>query len=76
MARAAPEGRTILQADNALMAFNEHLFKKLPVNPDKDYSYIGAIGKFPLALVVNPAFPTQTFKDFMAYVRSNPGKLS
>ena len=76
VARAAPDGRTILQADNALMAFNEHLFKKLPVNPDKDYSYIGAIGKFPLALVVNPAFPAQTFKDFMAYVRSNPGKLS
>ena len=34
VARAAPDGRTILQADNALMAFNEHLFKKLPVDPD------------------------------------------
>ena len=53
VARAAPDGRTVLQADNALMAFTEHLFKKLPVYPDKDFSYIGGIGKFPLALVVH-----------------------
>jgi len=76
VARAAPDGRTVLQADNALMAFNEHLFKKLPVDPDKDFSYIGAIGKFPLALVVHPDFPAKTFKEFLAYVRANPGKVS
>ncbi len=76
VARAAPDGRTILQADNALLAFNEHLFKKLPVDPEKDFSYIGSIGKFPLALVLNPAFPAQNFKEFMAYVRANPGKVS
>ena len=76
VARAAPDGRTILQADNALMAFNEHLFKKLPVDPDKDFSYIGGIGKFPLALVVHPDFPAKTFKEFMTYLRANPGRVS
>jgi tripartite-type tricarboxylate transporter receptor subunit TctC len=76
VARAAPDGRTILQADNALMAFNEHLYKKLPAHPDKDFSYIGAIGKFPLALVVHPAFPAQTFKEFVAHVRANPGRVN
>ena len=76
VARAAPDGRTILQADNALMAFNEHLFKKLPVDPDKDFTYIGGIGKFPLALVVHPDFPAKNFKEFMAYLRANPGKVS
>ena len=76
VARAAPDGRTVLQADNALMAFNEHLFKKLPVDPDKDFSYIGGIGKFPLALVLHPDFPARNFKEFMAYVRANPGKVN
>lgn len=76
VARAAPDGRTVLQADNALMAFNEHLFKKLPVDPGKDFSYIGGIGKFPLALVVHPDFPAKTFKEFLVYVRANPGKVS
>jgi tripartite-type tricarboxylate transporter receptor subunit TctC len=76
VARAAPDGRTVLQADNALMAFNEHLFKKLPVDPDKDFSYIGGIGKFPLALVLHPDFPAKNFKEFLAYVRANPGKVN
>jgi len=76
VARAAPDGRTVLQADNALMAFNEHLFKKLPADPDKDFTYIGGIGKFPLALVVHPDFPAKTFKEFMAYLRANPGKVN
>lgn len=76
VARAAPDGRTVLQADNALMAFNEHLFKKLPVDPDRDFTYIGGIGKFPLALVVHPDFPARDFKEFLAYVRANPGKVN
>jgi tripartite-type tricarboxylate transporter receptor subunit TctC len=52
------------------------LFKKLPVNPDKDFTYIGGIGKFPLALVVNPSFPAQSFDEFLAYVRANPGRVN
>lgn len=74
--RAKPDGYTVMSADNALLAFNEHLFKKLPFNPEKDFSYIGAIGKFPLALVVHPGFPAQTFPEFLAYVKANPGKVS
>jgi len=76
VARAAPDGRTVLQADNALMAFNEHLFKKLPGDPDKDFTYIGGIGKFPLALVVHPDFPAKNFKEFMAYLRAHPGQVN
>ena len=76
VARAAPDGHTVLQADNALLAFNEHLFPKLPLNPDKDFSYIGGIARFPLALVVYPDFPAKNFKEFLAYLHANPGKVS
>ena len=76
VARAAPDGRTVLQADNSLLAFNEHLFKKPPVDPDKDFSYIGGIAKFPLALVVHPDFPAKNFKDFLAYLRAHPGQVN
>lgn len=76
VSRARPDGYTVLQADNAVLAFNEHLFKKLPFNPEKDFSYVGGIGRFPLALVVHPSFPAQTFAEFMAYVKANPGKVS
>lgn len=76
VAKAKPDGYTIMSADNALLAFNEHLFSKLPFNPEKDFTYIGAIGKFPLALVVHPDFPAQDFKAFLAYVKANPGKVN
>jgi len=76
VAKAKPDGYTIMSADNALLAFNEYLYSKLPFNPQKDFTYIGAIGKFPLALVVNPDFQARDFKSFLAYVKANPGKLN
>ncbi|MDQ7959120.1 MAG: tripartite tricarboxylate transporter substrate binding protein [Pseudomonadota bacterium] len=76
VAKAKPDGYTVMSADNAVLAFNEHLFGKLPFNPERDFSYIGAIGKFPLALVVHPDFPAKDFKEFLAYVKANPGKVN
>ncbi|MBV8619052.1 MAG: tripartite tricarboxylate transporter substrate binding protein [Curvibacter sp.] len=76
VAAAKPDGYTLMSADNALLAFNEHLFSKLPFNPEKDFSYIGGMSRFPLALVVNPAFEAKTVKDFVAYAKANPGKLN
>lgn len=74
--KAKPDGYTIMSADNAVLAFNEYLFTKLPFNPEKDFTYIGAIGKFPLVLAVHPDFPTKDFKSFLAYVKANPGKVN
>lgn len=76
VARAKPDGYTVMSADNALLFFNEHLFEKLPFNPESDFSYIGGIGRFPLMLVVHPSFPAQNFREFLAYVKANPGKVS
>lgn len=76
VARAKPDGYTVMSADNAVLAFNEHLFKSLRYSPEKDFSYIGAIGRFPLALVVTPNFPARNFTEFVAYVRANPDKVS
>ncbi len=76
VAKSRPDGYTVMSADNAVLAFNEHLFGRLPFDPQKDFSYIGAIGKFPLALVVHPDFPARDFKEFLAYVKANPGKVN
>ena len=76
VASAKADGYTIMSADNAILAFNEHLFSKLPFNPEKDFTYIGGISRFPLALVVHPGFEAQTLKDFIAYAKANPGKLN
>ena len=76
VATAKPDGYTIMSADNAILAYNEHLFTKLPFSPEKDFTYVGGISRFPMALVVHPGFEAQTMKDFLAYVRANPGKVN
>ena len=76
VASAKPDGYTFMSADNAILAFNEHLFSKLPFSPEKDFTYVGGISRFPLALVVNPNFEAKDFKEFLAYAKANPGKLN
>ena len=76
VATAKPDGYTFMSADNAILAYNEHLFTKLPFNPEKDFTYVGGISRFPLALVVHPSFEARTVKEFLAYARANPGKLN
>lgn len=76
VAHAKPDGYTVMSADNAILAFNEHLFHKLPFNPEKDFTYLGAIGRFPMALVVNPSFPAKSLQEFIAYAKAHPGAVN
>ncbi|POR10275.1 tripartite tricarboxylate transporter substrate binding protein [Diaphorobacter sp. LR2014-1] len=76
VATAKPDGYTVMSADNALLAYNEHLYRRLPFHPDKDFTYIGGLSRFPLVLVVNPAFAAQTFQDFLAHVKAHPGQVN
>lgn len=74
--QSKPDGYTVMTGENASMMWNEYMFSNLGYNPRKDFTYIGAIGRFPVALVVNPAFPAQTLGEFIDYVRKNPGKVN
>ncbi|SCK61839.1 Tripartite-type tricarboxylate transporter, receptor component TctC [Variovorax sp. HW608] len=76
MMQAKPDGYTIMQAENAALLFNEHMFAKLPYKPASDFTYIGAIGRFPVALVVHPDFPAKTVAEFVGYVKAHPQKVS
>lgn len=76
-AQAAPDGYTLLVASVSLMAINVTLREgKLSYNPEKDFTHISLTGKVPLAISVLPAFPAKTFKEFIAYAKTRPGKLS
>ncbi len=74
--QSKPDGYTIMQAENAALLFNEHMFAKLPYKPATDFTYIGTIGRFPVALVVHPDFPARTVAEFIAYAKANPDKMS
>jgi len=75
VARAAPDGYTLLMAANAL-ATNGSLYAKLSYDPQKDFTPVGLIGSTPLVVVVPAASSIHTLKDLIAQARAEPGKLS
>ena len=75
-ARAPPDGYTLIVNSVGPMAVNPTLFKKLNVNPLIDLVPVVQIADVPNVLVVNPSVPAQTFDEFIAYTKANPGKLN
>ena len=76
VARAAPDGYTVLSADNGTMVFNSALYSKLTYNPDKDLTPVTLMGRFPMILVAGPASDAKDAKDFIAKAKAQPGKIS
>ena len=76
VARAAPDGYTLMVASQSTQASNAGMFKKLPYDPMKSFAPISLLGSFPLILVTNPALGVTSLQELVAYVRANPGKLT
>ncbi|WP_427912409.1 Bug family tripartite tricarboxylate transporter substrate binding protein [Ramlibacter sp. MMS24-I3-19] len=75
-ARSAPDGYTLIVNSVGPIAVNPTLYKKLAVNPLTDLVPIVQIADVPNVLVVNPAVPAKTLKEFVAFAKANPGKLN
>src|SRR5450432_1790180 len=73
VARAEPDGYTLLMATSTTLAINKTLYKKLPYDPVKDFTPIALVAAVPFALIVNPQLPVKTLSEFIAYAKSNPG---
>jgi tripartite-type tricarboxylate transporter receptor subunit TctC len=73
VARAEPDGYTLLIATSTTLAINKTLYKKLPYDPVKDFTPIALVAGVPFALVINPSIPAKTLSEFIAYAKSNPG---
>ena len=76
VARAAPDGYTLMVATNTPLAANPSLFKKLNYDPVKDFAPIARLGTISFMIMVRPDFPAKNFKEFLSYAKANPGKLS
>lgn len=76
VARAAPDGYTLLIGINGPAAINKFLYKNLPYDSDRDLAPVSLLAAAPQMLVVTPAVPAQDLRDFVEHVRRNPGRLS
>jgi tripartite-type tricarboxylate transporter receptor subunit TctC len=76
VARAAPDGYTLLITTNSTHSAAPGLFKSVPYDPIRDFTPVARIGSFPSLIAVHPGLPIRSMQEFVAYAKANPGKLS
>lgn len=76
VAKAAPDGYTILMGTIGTNAINQTLYKSMPFQPQKDFVAVTQVVSYPLVVVVNPNLPIRSVADLIAYAKANPGKLN
>ncbi len=74
--KAAPDGTTLGFANTGNITVNPYLFRHMTFDPLNDLIPIGPVGTVPLFLVINGKVPAKTLKEFIAYAKANPDKVS
>src|SRR5438067_2123823 len=76
VAKSAPDGYTLLMGGIFNMVMNKALVKSLPYEPLRDFVPLGYLSAYPFALVARIDLPAASLKEFVAYAREQPGKLT
>ena len=76
VAKAKPDGYTLLMGNIGTQAINPSLYKKMPYDPDKAFAPNSLVAELPLALMINPGVPATNVKEFIALAKAKPGQMS
>ena len=76
VAKAKPDGYTLLIANVGITSINPALYAKLPYDPDKAFTPISLICELPFVLMASPKFAPGSVKELVAYAKANPGKVT
>ena len=76
VARAAPDGHTILYTFNGTFTQNPHTLANVPYDPFRDFAPLSLAARGPLVLVAHPSLPATSVAELVAYGKSRPGALS
>ena len=76
VAKAAPDGYTVLMTTNTTHAANEHLYRKLPYDPVKDFTPVALLSKGHMLLLVAPNSPYKTVADLIAAAQKSPDTIN
>jgi tripartite-type tricarboxylate transporter receptor subunit TctC len=76
VAKASPDGYTLLTAGVSQIVYNKHFYARLPYDPERDFAPIGMVGDLPFALFVQSTLPFRNVQEFIGYAKANPGKLN
>ncbi|RST54401.1 Bug family tripartite tricarboxylate transporter substrate binding protein [Variovorax sp. MHTC-1] len=76
VAKAAPDGYTIVMSLSNALLTNQFLYEKLPYHPERDLTLVYQVAMGPLVLVVHPSVPAKTAPELLKYVAANKSKLA
>ena len=76
VAKAAPDGYTLLMTDNSTTAINPFLYARLSYDPERDLIPVSMVARAPLFLAVHSSVPANTFQELVALVKAKPGAFS
>jgi tripartite-type tricarboxylate transporter receptor subunit TctC len=76
VAKSPADGYTLLMGSGGLVSVNPHIYDKMPFNPTKDIVPVAAVARVAVFLVVRKDLPVNNAKEFIAYLKANPGKLT
>ena len=76
VAKASPDGYTLLMGPTGPMAMNPATYSKLPYSPQRDFAPISQIGEFPLIVAVGASLPVRSVKELIEYAKANPAKVN
>jgi tripartite-type tricarboxylate transporter receptor subunit TctC len=76
VAKAAPDGYTLIQTNISTVSINPFMYSKLPYDAMRDFAPVALMTLNPLVLVVHPGVPARSVKELIAYAKARPGELS
>ncbi len=76
VAKAAPDGYTLLMTSPGIQAINQFLYKTMPFDPDAAFVPISLVADMPMLVLVHPKTNIKTLKELIAAAKDNPGKLN
>ena len=76
LAKAAPDGHTIMLAGGGTLAIRQKLELKLPYDPQRDFAPVVQVANLPLLLVVTTSLPVKSVKELVSLARARPGQLN
>ncbi|MDM0071115.1 tripartite tricarboxylate transporter substrate binding protein [Variovorax sp. J31P207] len=72
VARAAPDGYTLLMGTNGTHVLNQFLYPSMPFDPEKDFEPVALVSTFPMVILANPNAPYKTMADLLADAKARP----
>jgi tripartite-type tricarboxylate transporter receptor subunit TctC len=72
----AADGYTLMVTDGSMFSINPFIYKSLPYDPQKDFTFISLTARAPLFLAVHPTMTVSNFQEFVALMKSKPGTYS